>query len=117
MSFQEHRNRLYESLPEGSLVICHAGVPVHTNEDHYYDFEVNSQFFYLTGLERENMIFLAAKAGGTVHETLFIEAADPLQERWTGKMPTKEDASGVSGIQDIRYLDGFSSAVGRYIGR
>ena len=117
MSFQEHRNRLYESLPEGSLVICHAGVPVHTNEDHYYDFEVNSQFFYLTGLERENMIFLAAKAGGTVHETLFIEAADPLQERWTGKMPTKEDASGVSGIQDIRYLDGFSSAVGRYMGR
>ena len=117
MQYKAHRENLYSSLETGSILLLFSGVEQHTNEDHYHDFEVNSQFFYLTGLERENMIFLAAKAGGTVHETLFIEAADPLQERWTGKMPTKEDASGVSGIQDIRYLDGFSSAVGRYMGR
>ena len=117
MSFQQHRTRLYETLPEGSLVICYAGVPVHTNEDDYYNFEANSQFFYLTGLERENMAFLAAKAGGTVAEMLFIEEADPLHERWTGKMPTKEDAKQVSGIEDIRYTDSLPAAIGRYMGR
>ena len=78
MSVQEHRKRLYETLPEGSMVLSYAGVPVHTNEDDYYNFEANSKFFYLTGLERENMAFLAVKAGGAVQETLFIEAADPL---------------------------------------
>jgi len=117
MSFQQHRTRLYETLPEGSLVICYAGVPVHTNEDDYYNFEANSQFFYLTGLERENMAFLAAKAGGAVAEMLFIEEADPLHERWTGKMPTKEDAKQVSGIEDIRYVDSLPAAIGRYMGR
>ena len=81
MSVQQHRIRLYETLPDNSLVICYAGVPLHTNEDDSYAFEVNSQFFYLTGLERENMVFLAAKVGGTVEEVLLIEAADPLQER------------------------------------
>ena len=117
MSVQEHRTRLYETLPEGSLVICYAGVPVHTNEDDYYNFEVNSQFFYLTGLERENMAFLALKAGGSVQETLLIEEADPLHERWTGKMPTKEEAARVSGIKDIRYTDEISAIIGRYMGR
>ena len=117
MSVQEHRARLYETIPEGSMVISYAGVPIHTNEDDYYPFEVNSQFFYLTGLERENMAFLAVKAGGTVHEMLFIEAADPLQERWTGKMPTKEEASLVSGLKDVRFTEDLSSAVGRFMGR
>ena len=117
MSVQEHRKRLYETLPEGSMVLSYAGVPVHTNEDDYYNFEANSQFFYLTGLERENMAFLAVKAGGAVQETLFIEAADPLHERWTGKMPTKEEAAQISGVQNVRYTEEISAAVGRFMGR
>ena len=104
MSFADHRKRLYETLPDGSLVLSFAGEPLHTNEDDYYSFEANSQFFYLTGLEREKMALLAVKAGGKTTETLFIEQADPAQERWTGKMPTKEEASAVSGIEDVRFL-------------
>ena len=117
MSVQEHRTRLYDTLPEGSMVISFSGVPLHTNEDDYYNFEANSQFFYLTGLERENMAFLAVKAGEKVHETLFIQAADPLLERWTGKMPTKEEAENLSGIQDVRYTEEITAAISRYMGR
>ena len=117
MSVQEHRIRLYDTIPEGSMILSYAGVPIHTNEDDYYPFEANSQFFYLTGLERENMAFLAVKAGGATHEILFIEAADPLAERWTGKMPTKEEASQQSGIKDVRFTDSIGAAVSRYMGR
>ena len=117
MSFSEHRSRLYETMPDHSVILSYAGVPLHTNEDDYCHFEVNSQFFYLTGLERENMRFLAFKSGGKTTETLFIEQADPLQERWTGRMPTREEASAVSGIGDVRYLTDWSAAVGRIMGR
>ena len=117
MSVSEHRKKLYDSIPDGSMVICHAGIPVHTNEDDYYGFEVNSQFFYLTGLERESMIFMAVKTDGKTSETLFIEEADPLAERWTGKMPTKDGARSVSGIEQIRYTTDYPSAVGRYMSR
>ena len=117
MSVQEHRIRLYDTIPEGSMILSYAGVPIHTNEDDYYPFEANSQFFYLTGLERENMAFLAVKAGGATHEILFIEASDPLAERWTGKMPTKEEASQQSGIKDVRFTDSIGAAVSRYMGR
>ncbi|MCR5230856.1 MAG: aminopeptidase P family protein [Solobacterium sp.] len=117
MSFEEHRKRLYRSIPDNSLIISYAGVPLHTNEDDYYNFEVNSQFFYLTGLERENMAFAAAKTGGSVTEMLFIEEADALMERWTGKMPAKEEASAVSGVKDVRYTSEFDSSLGRIMGR
>lgn len=59
MSFAEHRERLYRTIAENTLVIAYAGISIHTNEDAYYGFAVNSQFFYLTGLERENTAFMA----------------------------------------------------------
>jgi len=117
MSFSEHRAKLFELLEDNSLVISYAGQPAHTNEDDYSFFEVNSQFFYLTGLEREGMILLMAKVGGQKTEVLFIEEYDALTERWTGKMPTKEQATAVSGIENVQYLPAFASAVGRFMGR
>ena len=117
MSFAEHRERLYQSLPENTLVIAYAGVPIHTNEDEYHDFVVNSQYFYLTGLERENTAFLAYKTAEKTREFLFIEEPDPLSERWTGKMPTVEEAWTISGIEDVRYTDSLEGAISSFMGR
>ena len=117
MSFAEHRERLYQTLEENTLVFACAGIPIHTNEDDYYDFVVNSQYFYLTGLERESTAFLAYKSAETVKEILFIEEPDALSERWTGKMPTKEEARAISGIEDVRYTDSLEGAIGSFMGR
>ncbi|MCR5576387.1 MAG: aminopeptidase P N-terminal domain-containing protein, partial [Oscillospiraceae bacterium] len=116
MSFAEHRERLYQTLAENTLVIAYAGIPIHTNEDDYYDFAVNSQFFYLTGLERQNTAFLAYKTAEKTREILFIEEPDPQSERWTGKMPTKEEVRSVSGIEDVRYTDKLEDAIGGIMG-
>ena len=117
MSFKAHRERLFDLLEDHSLVIVYAGTPVHANEDDYYNFEVNSQFFYLTGLEREGMILLMSKINGTKSETLFIEESDPLVERWTGKMPTKEEVKATSGADHVAYLPAFDSMLARTMTR
>ena len=115
MSFAEHRERLYRTLAENTLVVSYAGIPIHANEDAYYDFKVNSQYFYLTGLERENTAFLAYKSAETVRELLFIEEPDPQSERWTGKMPTKEEVQKISGIQDVRYTDSLANSISGFL--
>lgn len=117
MSFKEHREKLYRTLEENTLVIAYAGIPIHTNEDDYFDFAVNSQYFYLTGLERENTALLAYKSNEKTQEILFIEEPDTLSERWTGKMPTKEEVRAVSGIEDVRYTDSMESAISSFMGR
>ncbi|MCR5808161.1 MAG: aminopeptidase P N-terminal domain-containing protein [Clostridiales bacterium] len=117
MSFKEHREKLYRSIPENTLVIAYAGVPIHANEDDYHAFEVNSQYFYLTGVMRENTAFLAYKSADKTRETLFIEEPDPHSERWTGKMPTKEEVKAISGIEDVQYVPGLEGAISMYMGR
>ena len=117
MSFAEHREKLYQSIAENTLVIVYAGIPIHTNEDGYYDFVVNSQYFYLTGLARENTAFLAYKTAEKTREFLFIEEPDPLSERWTGKMPTVEEVRTISGIEDVRYTDNLEGAISSFMGR
>ena len=117
MSFAEHREKLYQSIAENTLVIVYAGIPIHTNEDGYYDFVVDSQYFYLTGLERENTAFLAYKTVEKTREILFIEEPDPLSERWTGKMPTVEEVRTISGIEDVRYTDNLEGAISSFMGR
>ena len=117
MSFTEHRKKLYESIPVNSLVVSYAGVPIHTNEDDYYSFEVNSQYFYLTGLEREGTAFLALKTEEKTIEMLFIEEPDEFNERWTGKMPTKEEVREISGIETVQYVDALDGMIGRFMGR
>ncbi|MBQ2110144.1 MAG: aminopeptidase P N-terminal domain-containing protein [Clostridia bacterium] len=117
MSFKEHREKLYQTLEENSIVIAYAGIPIHANEDDYYDFMVNSQYFYLTGLERENTAFIAYKNAEKTQEALFIEEPEPLAERWTGKMPTKEEVREISGIEDVRYTDSLESAISSFLGR
>ena len=117
MSFKEHRERLYRSLEENTLVIAYAGIPIHANEDDYHDFAVNSQYFYLTGLEREGTAFLAYKTAEKTQEVLFIEEPQPLAERWTGKMPTKEEVREISKIEDVRYTDSIEGAISSFMGR
>ena len=117
MSFAAHREKLYQSIAEKSLVVVYAGIPIHRNEDAYHDFAVNSQYFYLTGLERENTAFVAYKCADKISEILFIEEPNPQMERWTGKMPTKEEVQAISGIQDVRYTDRLDAAVSSYMAR
>ncbi|MCR5611337.1 MAG: aminopeptidase P N-terminal domain-containing protein [Clostridiales bacterium] len=117
MSFKEHREKLYRTLEANTLVIAYAGIPIHTNEDDYFDFAVNSQYFYLTGLERENTAFIAYKSADKTQEVLFIEEPDPHSERWTGKMPTKEEVREISAIEDVRYTDSIEGAISSFMGR
>lgn len=105
-------------MKDNSLLISHAGLPIHTNEDeYYYPFEVNSQFFYLTGLERAKMILVLAKVDGKNSEILFIEEYDQTVERWTGRIPTKKEVETVCGIKDIRYISDFESSIDRFMTR
>ncbi len=117
MSFKEHREKLYRTLEENTLVIAYAGIPIHANEDDYHAFEVNSQYFYLTGIMRESTAFIAYKSAGKTRETLFIEEPDPHSERWTGKMPTKEEVKAISGIEDVQYTNNLEGAISMFIGR
>ena len=111
MTYQERRQIVAEKMGKDSALILYSGEAVHISADAYQHFEVNRQFFYLTGIRRSNTALIIDTCGEKVEETLFIEPIDPAVERWVGKKMTKEEAKKVSGIEQIRMIDGLTSAI------
>lgn len=111
MNFTERRNQVFDKMTAGSVLLLFSGIENHVSADEYAPFEANRNFFYLTGLRRDHMILLMDNAGETPKTTLFIEEADPTQERWYGRKVTVEEAKEITQITDIRFIDSFESAV------
>lgn len=111
MNYEARRNRVLEQMADNALLILYSGTAPHISADAYHHFEANRHFFYMTGLRRENMILVMRKNGEALTTTLYIEEADPKAERWTGKMVTVEEAKGITGIQDIRFVEQFEAQI------
>ena len=83
--YKGNRERLYEMMPEGSLLAVFSGIDILKTNDEYYPFFAERNFVYLTGLECKDAVLLAAKDGeGKVDERLYILPPDDYAERWTG---------------------------------
>ena len=102
---------------DNSVLVLFSGIEMHTNADAYAAFEPNHNFFYLTGLRRERMILVMDKAAEEPKVTLYIEEADPLAVRWTGKKVSVEEAKEISGIDNVSFLGSFESDMNRIMAR
>ncbi len=115
MSVTAHREKLAELLPDKSMVILYSGIPVHVSQDEYYPFRCNRQFFYYTGLTRENMALVMIKRDGKCSTVLYIPEADPHAIRWTGKMVMPDEARAISGIEPVHYIHRLESELSGYM--
>jgi Xaa-Pro aminopeptidase len=113
----ERRNKLYEKLEDRSILVLFSGNPPHKTEDMEYHYTPNRNFLYLTGIARSGMILFATKHGGQVSETLFIEKADPLLEKWVGRKLRADEATRISGIEKVLYVEDFVAQLGRHLWR
>ena len=107
MNFLKRRQQLFDQMEENAALILFSGIETHVSADEYAPFEANRNFFYLTGLRRERMILLMKKTKRDPKEILFIEEADPTQERWYGRKVTVDEAKEISQIEDVRFLESF----------
>jgi Xaa-Pro aminopeptidase len=111
--FIKNRNNILESIKDNSMLILLAGEAPQKSADEAYSFTPNRNFYYLTGINREQMILVITKIKGKVNQTLFIEKADPVLEKWIGKRITVEEAKEASGIEGIQFLEDFESSINR----
>ncbi len=105
-----NRERLYEKLPAGALVVIFSGEEIIKTNDEYYPFFADRSFVYLTGLECKKAVLMAAKDGeGSVKEQLYILPPDAHAERWTGRRVKPYEATEQSGVEDVRSVDNFET--------
>ena len=117
MSYKSRREALLDALEDRSLVIVFSGKEAPANEDDYLPFAVNSQFFYLTGLQRPGMALVMLRCGEKREEHLFIEEADETMERWTGKMPRPDEVRESAEIENVFYTTALWDRIGSFMSR
>lgn len=78
------REKFLEFLKDGQAGIFFAGSTKMMAGDEEYPFSVNRNFFYLTGCEEPDTVYLTYRQKGAGKEVLFIRRPDPRLERYEG---------------------------------
>ena len=107
--FSVRRERLVKDITGNSALVLFSGNPIMKSEDEAYPFDVNRNFYYLTGLEKETMALVVTMIDGRINEELFILPYDELMAKWVGGRMLKGEASEVSGVANVSDYSEFST--------
>ena len=106
--YSERRRRLMKNRQGPCAVCIFSGRAPMRSADENYPFSVDRSFFYLTGIDRDNMILvLRLTHDGAYSEQLFILPYDDFLAKWVGGRMRAEEAAETSGVEDIRDLGTF----------
>lgn len=105
--FISNRKKFAERMEDYSTAVFFSGKAPRESADQEYEFSVDRNFFYLTGINREDMVLLINKIDGNVTETLYIPPVDEYFEKWFGILMRKEEAKESSGVESIQDINEF----------
>ncbi len=100
--YKERRKKINNNLKEKSLVIVFSGKAPRKSEDNFYKFHSNRNFFYLTGINRENFIYVYNNIEPK-EEILFIQKPNEKMEKWIGRFLKEEEAKDIAQMENIKY--------------
>jgi Xaa-Pro aminopeptidase len=105
--FINNRAKFAEKMDDYSTAVFFSGKAPRESADQQYSFSVDRNFFYLTGIDREDMVLTISKIAGKTEETLYIPPVDEHFEKWYGILMRKEEAINVSGIKKVEDRNDF----------
>lgn len=107
--FINNRKRLAAELKPNSIAVLNANDVMPTNADGSMRFKQNSDLFYFTGVNQEESILLLCPDAVEEknREILFLRETSELIAIWEGKKLSKEEATELTGIKNVQWLNSF----------
>lgn len=115
--FQLRREAVANTIDVYGCFISIANDNIVKSADSFFPFEVNKNFYYLTGIEQDSSVLLIVKSEASTKEYIFIKDIDPMLEKWVGTFLTIEQAKTVSGCVTILPLSALQSTLNRLMVR
>ncbi len=113
--YKARREKLAAKLPENAILFVLSGKNVYSVGDEMYPFAIDRNFFYLTGIDRSDMMYILVKKDGEAKDTLVIERFDEMMAKWVGAKMLPAEATEISGIENIVMDDEKWSAIHRIL--
>ena len=111
--FVRNRKNFASMMTKGALAVFTANEEMPRNGDQCYPFRQNSDFFYLTGIDREGayLILYPDHPKPEMREILFIEPYSETKAIWRGEMLDAKQAKEISGCANVMYADSFNDVL------
>jgi len=105
--FTANRKRFIKAMDKNSIAIFNSNDELPMNGDAIYRFKQNSDLYWLTGiLQEDSMVILSPDhPDPKMREVLVLVRPNELKEKWDGKRLRRAEATSISGIESILWLD------------
>lgn len=105
--FINNRRRFVERMKPAAIAIFVSNDEVSSNGDALYPFRQNSDLYWLSGIVQEDsmVILFPDNPDPKYREVLVLVRPNELKEKWDGKRLRREEATAISGMQTIVWLD------------
>lgn len=107
--FEKRRQDLMSQIHTGECMVFFAGKPLHKSADSEFEFEVNKNYYYLTGCQEPEGVLLLIKGQYSQRESLFIRPINKDLEKWIGRFQSFDNASEISGIKQVLSNESFET--------
>ncbi len=115
--FIKNRNRFVAQMKPGSIAVFNSNDEVPGNGDSLYPFKQNSDLYWLTGIEQEEtmLIFFPGNPDEKYRGVLVLVRPNEKKEKWDGKRLRQNEATAISGINRIVWLDSIEGPLQQWI--
>jgi Xaa-Pro aminopeptidase len=105
--FTHNRERFVKKMKSNSIAIFNAHPNLPENGDAQYHFKSNSDVIWLSGVVQEKtmVILYPDNIDKNFREVLVVLRPNEVLEKWEGHKLTKEEATAISGIRTVIFLD------------
>src|SRR5919202_5527788 len=115
--FITNRQRFTERMKPNAIAIFVSNDEVPSNGDALYPFKQNSDLYWLSGITQEDsmVILFPDNSDPKYKEVLVLVRPNELKEKWDGKRLRKEEATGISGMQTILWVDSIDAPLQTWV--
>ena len=105
--FIQNRKRFIEKMDNGSIAIFNSNDELPFNGDAIHRFKQNADLVWLTGIEQEDtmLVLFPGYPDPKYREVLVLVRPNKLKEKWDGHRLRANEATAISGISTIVWLD------------
>lgn len=115
--FIENRKRFIKEMKPTSIAIFNSNDEVSSNADAQYRFQQNTNLYWLCGIEQEDtmLILFPDNTEEKYREVLVLIRPVELKEKWDGRRLRAIEATELSGIKTIVWLDSLDALLQKWI--
>src|SRR5688572_450586 len=115
--FITNRARFIKEMAPNSIAIFNSNDELPINADAMHKFKQNSDLFWLTGIGQEDsmLVLFPDNPEKKFREVLVLVRPNEQKEKWDGKRLRKEEATAISGIDNIVWLDSLEPLLQKWI--